>query len=129
MTEDLSHFEEHYDIHHPFLTEHMWEVVDHLQANCPVAHSDARMEGSIDDGFWLLTSYQDVFAALQDWKTFSSDAHVRAKYGHLRGVPGDHMPPITSDPPLHREFRRLLNPYLTPQVVAAFEREIIKTCG
>jgi cytochrome P450 len=31
------------------------------------------------------------------------------------------MPPITSDPPLHREFRRLLNPYLTPQVVAAFE--------
>ncbi len=34
------------------------------------------------------------------------------------------MPPITTDLPLQREFRRLLNPYLTPQAVAAHEPRV-----
>lgn len=123
MTEDLSYFEEHYDIRHPFLTDHMWEVVDHLHAHCPVVHSDATMMGSSVKGFWVLTRYQDVFGALQDWKTFSSDRDLMARYGHAHGVSGTNMPPITTDPPLHREFRRLLNPFLTPQSVAAYEQQ------
>ena len=124
MAVDVEYFESHYQSRHPDLTDNMWEVVEHLRERCPVAHSDAKLETrSPEAGFWVLTRYEEVFKVLQDWKTFSSDADVRASFGKLPEMPGDHKPPITNDPPIQRDFRRLLNPFLSPQVVAGYESE------
>ena len=124
MTADVEYFEHHYQSRHPDLTDNMWEVVEHLRQRCPVAHSDAKLETlSPVPGFWLLTRYEEIFKVLQDWQTFSSDSDVRASFGKLPQMPGDHKPPINNDPPIQRDFRRLLNPFLTPQVVAGYESE------
>jgi len=120
---DLTPFERHYGVNDPELTEHMWEVVAHLQSACPVAHSDAPVElGGAGRGMWVVTTYDDVVAVLQDWETFSS-AHRWKLEAQTPGQMGD-MPPISTDLPLQREFRRLLNPYLTPQAVATHEPQV-----
>jgi cytochrome P450 len=123
VPKDLAYFEEHFSIEDPELTDRMWEVMDHLRARCPVAHSDQRLTVSPKTGFWVVTRYEDVVRVLQDWKTFSSDGEVRASYGLSPNIAGPAMPPISNDPPLHRRFRELLNPYLSPQAVAVHEPE------
>jgi cytochrome P450 len=121
---DLEHFESHYTLRHPDLTEHMWEVVEHMQEHCPVAFSDVPAEGGGSArGTWVVTKYEDVFRVLQDWETFSSDYSVLCEAGTANAQQGN-LPPITTDPPLQREFRRLLNPFLSPQAVAGQEPQV-----
>ena len=124
MSVDLEYFEQHYAIKHPHLTDHMWEVIEHLQARCPVAHSDAPTEeGSAGGGMWVVTKYEDVLTVLQDWETFSSDYQRTVDADVFSARIGD-TPPITTDPPLQRDFRRLLNPHLSPQAVAGHEPQV-----
>jgi cytochrome P450 len=103
----------------------MWEVVEHLHEHCPVAHSDGgmmRTGAAAPGGMWVVTKHEDVLRVLQDWRTFSSDFSKRAQAENAAGDSAlGEMPPISSDPPLHRQFRLLLNPHFTPQVVAAYE--------
>ena len=83
--------------------------------HCPVAHSDQY------GGYWLVTRYEDVMRVAQDWETFSSAEGVT--------VP---MPPATVamiipemvDPPLHREYKRLINAYFTQSVVMKHEQGV-----
>jgi len=123
---DVEFFEEHYSPDHPDLTDNMWEVVDHLRAKCPVAHSDAPMDlSNTRNGFYVLTRYQDVARVLQDWQTFSSNFASVTEVDEDNPVAAvGQMPPITTDPPLQRDFRRLMNPFLSPQAVAGHEPQI-----
>lgn len=97
------------------------EVIDashFLLDKCPVAHSDH------DGGFWVLNKYDDVFNALRDPDTFASGAFIPARPVELL-----HMPPIDSNAPEHRPFRKLLNPFMTPQAVAGYEPGIRRLVG
>ena len=123
MNPDLQHFEQHYGMGQPYLTDHMWEVVEHLQVKCPVARSDAPRElGGSSKGMWVLTKRDDVLRVLQDWQTFSSAyaKHVEADVDTGMGE----MPPMFTDPPLQRDFRHLLNPFLSPAAIAAHEPKV-----
>jgi cytochrome P450 len=124
MTLDLEYFEHHYSLKQPQLADHMWEVVEHLQEKCPVARSDAPPElGGAGRGMWVVTRYEDVLEVLQDWKTFSSDYRRLMEAQTFNAGVGD-TPPISTDPPLQRDFRRLMNPFLSPQAVAPHEPEV-----
>jgi cytochrome P450 len=121
---DLEYFEQHYSLKDPHLADHMWPVVQHMRATCPVAHSDARTEsGGAGRGMWVLTRYDDVMKVLQDWQTFSSDYEKLAEAETYSAGVGD-TPPISTDPPRQRDFRRLLNPFLSPQALAVFEPQV-----
>jgi cytochrome P450 len=126
LSVELEYFEEHYDISHPELAspERMWEVVSHLQSRCPVTRSDAtRGLGGVmgyEKGFWLLTNYEDCVRVFRDFKTFSSDFARFARRSD-EGSPEISMPPISVDPPIQKDFRRLLNPYLSPKYLAQHE--------
>jgi cytochrome P450 len=87
-------------------------VVGVLASACPVAHSDAW------GGFWVVSSYDAVTAVYQDWETFSS-APAKRVIPRPRNRPP--MPPIDFDPPVQRDYRHLLNPFLAPRPVAGFE--------
>ena len=79
-----------------------------MRERCPVAHSDQH------EGYWIVTGYDDVLRVAQDWQTFSS-AHgvsVPAKPSSLVAIP-EHV-----DPPLHRSYKRLINPFFTAAAVA-----------
>jgi cytochrome P450 len=119
MSTTLEYFEEHYDPYHPDLAEKMWDVVEHLRARCPVAHSDSTMRGSATNGLWVLTNYEDIVSVLRDPETFSSDSS-RFNPEHADDPLG-YFPPISLDPPLHQKWRVLLNPRLTPKALASYE--------
>lgn len=102
-----------FDHHSAKMTSTPWSVWARLRNECPVAHSEAH------GGHYVLTTYEDVTAAATDAVTFSSD-------GDGLGVaipPQETRPlyPIDADPPIQREYRSILNPFLSPARVAAME--------
>ena len=95
----------------PELAQNLHETLATMRADHPVAWSEEH------GGFWVVTRYEDVLRVAQDWRTFSSAQGV--------SVPGTKMVvraiPEHLDPPLHREFKRLINAWFTPAVVSRYE--------
>ena len=88
------------------------EVLAHLRATCPVAHSDAH------GGAWIVSKYDDVMEIVQDPARFSS---------RYVGIPKDHafggvvLPPLNLDPPEHNRIRKLVLPFFSPPAAARLE--------
>lgn len=74
---------------------------DDMRGKCPIAHSDFMG--------WSLFRHEDVMRVLQDHETFSN-----AVSQHL-SVPNG------MDPPEHTEYRRIIEPYFSPEKMNAFE--------
>lgn len=74
---------------------------DDIRRRCPVAHSDAL--------HWSLFRHADVLRALGDPSSFSNQVSA-----HL-AVPNG------LDPPIHTEYRRIIDPYFSDDRLAAFE--------
>ncbi|MFI5606499.1 cytochrome P450 [Amycolatopsis sp. NPDC051903] len=87
-------------------SENLLAAAAAARTTCPVPHTEA------DGGYHLLTRYEDVRAVCTAPELFSSAQPA------IRGVPV-RVIPIDTDPPDHREYRRILNPYFTR---AALER-------
>ena len=70
-------------------------------------------------GFHLVCRYADVLNVLRDTETFTS-----SKGNRIPNMPFPPMIPVDIDPPAHRGYRRILNPPLSPQMVAPMEDSI-----
>ncbi|HUC38006.1 MAG TPA: cytochrome P450 [Acidimicrobiales bacterium] len=105
---------EHFDHASPEVASHIHDVLRDMRARCPVTHSQEY------GGHWVVTGYADVLEVAQDWRTFSSAQGV----GLTDAAPV--VPPIPewSDPPVQREYKRLINAYFTPAVVSRYEQPI-----
>jgi cytochrome P450 len=102
----------HFDHLSPELAATMPDTMARMRELCPVARSDAY------DGFWVVTRYEDALSVAQNWDVFSS-AHglsVSRAPTVVRNLP------VEADPPEHRIFKRLINPYFTPAAVARWEQ-------
>lgn len=108
-------YRDHFDPYDPRDAKLRDDAVGHLAAECPITRSDAW------GGYWVVNSYELAKTVYQDWETFSS---VGLKEPAPRAEGGFQMPPIDFDPPAQLEFRRLLNPWLTPARVSKFEPQI-----
>ena len=86
---------------------------DRFRQECPVARSEAF------DGHWILTRYEDVRAAARAWETFSSSQ------GH--DLPKHDLPEtaITTDPPLHGEYRGLMQEVLNQKTINELEPYVV----
>jgi len=80
-----------------------------LRRTCPVALQKSEL-GALRSG-WLVTRYEDIVAVARDTETFAQP---------LRW-PGQARPPLESNPPQHRQFRALLQPFFMPKALALFE--------
>ena len=110
---DVTELVRNYDHWSALIAEDPRDVWDTMRSECPVASSEKY------GGFHILTKYEDISTAATDWKTFSSAKGV--------SIPPTNMPPslpIEVDPPLHREYRRILNGPLSPQAADAAESMI-----
>jgi len=89
-------------------------VYDHLRNACPVAHT------SKQGGFWILSRYADVRAALQDWQTYSSaiPGTIAIPNYHARDYP---VLPIEADPPAHGKYRTLVRDVFAREAVDQLE--------
>ena len=69
----------------------------------------------------IVTRYDDVQATLRNAKVFSS------RFGDGMGGLGNDRPmiPLQIDPPEHKKYRKLLDPYLEPRKMARLETEVV----
>jgi cytochrome P450 len=103
-----------FDVNDQGFNDHMVEALDLQARHCPIAHS------KVGEGYFWLTRNEDIRRVGQDWKTFSN-----AK-GYMPNRP-EGMPfiyPIEMDPPKQTAWRQVLNPLVSPRVVAGFEAAI-----
>jgi cytochrome P450 len=91
-------------------SDRLYEVMGYARTHCPVPHTTA------DPGYFIATRYEDVRAVVEDTETFCSGMGVNVK-----GQGGVKMPPLDSDPPIHRDFRQLLNRYLSRNNLQQYE--------
>ncbi len=101
----------HFDHLSPDLAQNLHETLATMRDRHPVAYSEEH------GGFWVVTGYEDVLRVAQDWRTFSSAHGVSVPETKMvvKAIP-EHL-----DPPLHREYKRLINAFFTPAVVAEYE--------
>ena len=90
-----------------------------LRQRCPVAHTDAY------NGFWALTRYDDVVAAVQDPATFTTTVQNVVPKLAFTG----RRPPLHLDPPEHTPYRAALNPYFTPEKMRRIEPRLRAVIG
>jgi cytochrome P450 len=106
---DFSHME-------PEWAADPYPIQDDLRQRCPIAHTN-RFGGG-----WLLTRYEDVAAIAHDTERFSSRSVIMGNFRPPREIaPVGGSPPITSDPPFHRDSRKLLLPAFTKAAVSTLE--------
>lgn len=96
----------------PQLGRELHETMAYLRANHPVTRSEKY------GGFWVINTYEDVLRVAQDWASFSS-AHGITVPSRPTSMPAI---PEMVDPPLHREFKRLINAWFTPAVIQKQEQ-------
>jgi cytochrome P450 len=118
---DAAEFANHLNHHSGEYREHSWEAFRHMREQCPVAHSDQL------GGFWVLTRYEDVMNVARDDRTFTSVDGITINSTGIEERPEDLKArpmniPIDMDPPLSRQYRKLLDPLVTPARIEEYER-------
>jgi cytochrome P450 len=79
---------------------------------CPVLHTEA------DGGYYLITKYADVRTACEHPEIYSSSAPA------VKGPLPVRLLPLDADPPEHRDFRHLLNPYFSRTFLLRYEDDM-----
>jgi cholest-4-en-3-one 26-monooxygenase len=87
-------------------------------------------------GFWVLTRHEDVAELTRDWTSFSSDAERGGVVG-LEDAPGPGAGGfasggrlmLTTDPPAHTRYRKLVNRAFTPRSIRALEDRLRAASG
>ncbi|MDQ1499371.1 MAG: hypothetical protein QOD57_1040 [Actinomycetota bacterium] len=86
-----------------------------LRRDCPVAHS------SQFGGFWALFKRADIVAATKQTDTFVSSPAITVPPFSVADAP---WIPLQSDPPQHRQYRRIINPFFFASRLEGFEPEL-----
>ena len=103
-----------------------WPGYASLRDDAPLLHV-------ADGDFWVLSRFDDVFAAARDHRTYSSAEGLTVVYGEREkaGLTDDAVPIVMMDPPAHTVVRRPVGRRLTPRSVAGYEpmiRDAARAC-
>mgnify|MGYP006275934667 CR=1 FL=1 len=109
----------HFDRHAADYKDHFSEITEDLHAKCPVAWSDTY------DGHWVVSGYKELFEIARNATLLSNDRDITGERPELKGIsiPGRAGMEYTRggflemDPPEQKDFRRALDPYLSPAAV------------
>jgi cytochrome P450 len=111
---DFDHFD-------PAYAQDPYVVWDELRDECPVARSPRFREMVVP------TRAVDIEAVARDPETWSSRSPLVADFGSMAEF-GILAPPISSDPPYHTSFRKLLLPFFSPQRSDALRPAVATHC-
>jgi len=100
-----------FDIFDPDHARRKWEILGYAREHCPVFRTEAM------GGMWVATRHEHVRHVLENPGVYSSS--IPSIFPSP--VP---LPPIDLDPPLHADFRRFLNPYMSRSYLRRFEPRI-----
>jgi cytochrome P450 len=112
----------HFDRHAPDYFDHFSEITHELQARCPLAWTETY------GGHWVASGYNEVFELARHGSLLSNDCDIR---GERRGYKGITIPSpprqqsrggfLEMDPPEQRDWRRAIDPYLSPAAIARWK--------
>jgi cytochrome P450 len=101
------------------------ELFRQLRSGCPVHWTDGITEYPDENGFWSITTADDVYEVSRDWQTFSSEV------GGFTAIQNAIMPLalqqamfIGMDPPKHDRLKALFQRGFTPKRIAEHEAAI-----
>ena len=108
----------------------MWEegpphaLFGRLRKECPIHWSSSIPEFPLEEGYWSVTTADDIHTVSRDWKTYSS-AHkgiTAASYAFPLELIQAMF--IGMDPPRHDRLKALFQAGFTPKRIAEHEEEI-----
>jgi cytochrome P450 len=95
-----------------------FSVWERLRDECPIARSEHFR------GMWVPIRLSEIEEIARDTATFSSRSPLVTDFGSMADF-GFEVPPISSDPPYHTEFRRLLLPFFAPARIEMWRPKIV----
>src|SRR3954449_10485223 len=100
-----------------------YELFERMRRECPVHRTKRITEFPESDGFWSVTSAEDVHTVSRDWQTYSSE---RGGVTIVSVLPHELTSAmfIGQDPPKHDRVKKLFQAGFTPKRIAAHEEEI-----
>lgn len=101
------------------------ELFRRLRAECPVHWTDGITDYPDEDGFWSVTTADDVFEVSRDWRTFSSEiGGFTAMRDAGLSLEMQQAMFIGMDPPKHDRLKALFQRGFTPKRIAEHEDRI-----
>jgi cytochrome P450 len=100
------------------------ELFKRLRGECPVHWSSRITEYPEEDGFWSVTTADDVHEVSRDWQTYSSANGITALRHAILPVELVSAMFIGMDPPQHDRLKALFQRGFTPKRIAEHEDEI-----
>ena len=98
----------HFDIFDESQADRRYELLRFAEQACPVAHTDAT------GGYYNITRFEDIRTVCENPDIYSS-AQPGVAPTTVR------LPPLDSDPPLHKDFRQILNKFFAPAYLTRYE--------
>ncbi|GAA0612498.1 cytochrome P450 [Sporichthya brevicatena] len=92
------------------VNDDFWRQVNHLRETCPAGWSNGPWS-EFDSGFWFFNDFATVQKVATNWREFSSAEGAAPMQFDLDIM---RMIPLETDPPMHRDIRKALNPFFTP---------------
>jgi len=101
------------------------ELFRRLRSECPVHWSDGITEYPDEDGYWSVTTADDVHEVSRDWQTFSSElGGFTALKNAVLSLELQQSMFIGMDPPKHDRLKALFQRGFTPKRIAEHEDAI-----
>lgn len=83
-----------------------------MRGECPVAYSEQF------GGFWSVFDYADIVRVARETDDFISAPQFMVPNLDVGGVP---WVPLQADPPMHRQYRKIINPFFVASRLESFE--------
>jgi cytochrome P450 len=101
------------------------ELFGRLRTECPVHWTDGISEYPDEDGFWSVTTADDVYEVSRDWQTYSSElGGFTALKSAILALELQQAMFIGMDPPKHDRIKALFQRGFTPKRIAEHEDAI-----
>jgi cytochrome P450 len=100
------------------------ELFRRLRSECPVHWSSGIAEFPDEDGFWSVTTAEDVFEVSRDWQTYSSEVGGFTASNAGLSLEMQQAMFIGMDPPKHDRLKALFQRGFTPKRIAEHEDAI-----
>jgi len=100
------------------------EVFADLRSRCPVHRTERMTEFPDEDGYWSVTTAQDIHSVSRDWETYSSERGGITAASAVFPLELTRAMFIGMDPPKHDRIKALFQAGFTPRRIAAHEDAI-----
>jgi cytochrome P450 len=100
------------------------ELFRQMRGQCPIHWTERITEFPDEEGFWSVTTWDDIHAVSRDWETYSSANGITSLRHAVLPVELIQAMFIGMDPPKHDRLKALFQRGFTPKRIAEHEDEI-----